>query len=85
MTESALRCCKRILRIGRLPLRGPRGAQFEFTGSHCPEPPQARKADRPAAAAGRPTCGVSVKSRCSRVEAQRSRFKAIASNGASSS
>jgi hypothetical protein len=34
MTESALRCClhiSSILRLGRLRLRGPRGAQFEFT------------------------------------------------------
>lgn len=34
MTENALRCCfahlKRILRLGRLQLHGPRGAQFEF-------------------------------------------------------
>ena len=31
--ENALRCCspKRILRLGRLRLRGPCGAQFEFT------------------------------------------------------
>src|SRR5476649_1652192 len=35
MTGSALRCCfahlKRILKLGRLRLRGPRGAQDEFT------------------------------------------------------
>src|SRR5258706_558244 len=40
---------KRILRLGRLRLRGPCGAQFEFTfGSDCAEPPQACQVGRPA-------------------------------------
>jgi hypothetical protein len=39
---------KRIFRLGRLRLRGPSGAQFEFTLAA--KPPQARKVCRPTAA-----------------------------------
>jgi hypothetical protein len=35
------------LRLGRLRLRGPCGAQFEF-GSDCAEPPQVYQVGRPA-------------------------------------
>ena len=38
---------KRILRLGRLRLRGPRGAQFEFTGSDRSKPPPACQACGP--------------------------------------
>ena len=40
VTARKSRCClrlKRILRLGRLRLRGPRGAQFEFTLAAKPE------------------------------------------------
>ena len=75
---------KRILRLGRLRLRGPCGAQFEFTlaaiaqnlrrlassspGPHR-RPPHVRRERRVVAALRSP----------------RSRFKALASNGASGS
>jgi hypothetical protein len=49
---------KRILRLGRLRLRGPCGAQFEFhAGSDRSEPPQVGQARRTAASATRPLCG----------------------------
>jgi hypothetical protein len=37
---------KRILRLGRLRLRGPRGAQFEFTLAAIAQNLRARKASR---------------------------------------
>ena len=51
---------KRILRLGRLRLRGPRGAQFELRSQRCAEPSQVGQARRPAATAGRRMCSVSV-------------------------
>ena len=53
---------KRILRLGRLRLRGPRGAQFEFTlGSHRSKPAPARQADGEVATCGGRVCCVSVR------------------------
>jgi hypothetical protein len=49
---------KRILRLGRLRLRGPRGARFEFTLAAIA---QNLRRLAPAATAGRPICGVSVR------------------------
>jgi len=45
---------KRILRLGRLRLRGPRGAQFEFTLAAIAQNLRSWQARRPAATAGRP-------------------------------
>jgi DDE family transposase len=49
---------KRILRLGRLRSRGPRGARFEFTLAAIA---QNLRRLAPAATAGRPICGVSVR------------------------
>ena len=72
-TESALRCCLHIssascarppaiARAARCPVR-------VHAGGDRPEPAQVGQARRPAATAGRPMCGVSIRSRCSHVEA----------------
>jgi hypothetical protein len=53
---------KRILHLGRLRLRGPRGAQFEFSaGGHRPEPAPPRQADGATATHGRRVRCVSVR------------------------
>ena len=52
---------KRILRLGRLRLRGPRDAQFEFLGSHRPEPAPPRQTCGSAPARGRRVRCVSVR------------------------
>ena len=53
---------KRILRLGRLRLRGPRGAQFEFTLAAIAQNAPACKAGSTTAARCRRVCRVSVRS-----------------------